>query len=63
MVTIGTLAKHYGKLPSEVETIGTTYDIMIYDIMAAWENYQKNPEDQSHYREEDLMDILKTTKK
>jgi len=62
MVTIGTLAKHYGKLPSEIVAHGTTYDVMVYDIMTAWEQYQRNPGEQSNYREEDLMAMLKGVK-
>ena len=62
MVNIGTLAKHYGKLPSEVAAMGSTFDIMIYDVMTAWDHYQKNPGDQNNYREEDLLNIVKDLK-
>jgi len=35
------LAKQYGVLPSQVREHGTTYDLMIYDVMMSWEQYQQ----------------------
>jgi len=43
------MAKQYGVLPSVVRESATTYDLMIYDVMMSWEQYQheqasgKNP--------------------
>jgi hypothetical protein len=40
MINIGMIAKQYGILPSQVRESGTTYDLMIYDVMMSWEQYQ-----------------------
>lgn len=62
MLTIGRIAKTFAVLPSQVRSMGTTYDIMIEDVMMAWEHNQKNPQDQNLYREEDLIDLVRKTK-
>ena len=41
MIMIGRMAKEYGMLPSQVEQQATTYDIMISDVLATYENYQQ----------------------
>ena len=41
MINIGMIAKQYGILPSQVCEFGTTYDLMIYDVMMSWEQYQQ----------------------
>jgi hypothetical protein len=41
MINIGMIAKQYGILPSMVRELGTTYDLMIYDVMMSWEQYQQ----------------------
>lgn len=41
MINTGMLAKQYGVLPSQVRESGTTYDLMIYDVMMAWEQHQQ----------------------
>jgi len=41
MINIGMLAKHYGVLPSQVREHGTTYDLMIHDVMMSWEQHQQ----------------------
>ena len=38
---IGRMAKQYGMLPSMVEQQATTFDIMVSDILATYENYQQ----------------------
>ena len=38
---IGRMAKEYGMLPSQIEREATTYDIMITDVLASYENYQQ----------------------
>jgi hypothetical protein len=41
MIMVGRMAKEYGMLPSQVEQQATTYDIMITDVLASYENYQQ----------------------
>lgn len=41
MVTIGRMAEKYGKLPHEIEQHATTYDFMILDVLATYDNYQQ----------------------
>jgi hypothetical protein len=41
MIMIGRMAKEYGMLPSQVEQQATTYDIMITDVLATYDNYQQ----------------------
>lgn len=41
MIMIGRMAKEYGMLPSQIEQQATTYDIMITDVLATYENYQQ----------------------
>jgi hypothetical protein len=36
------LAKTYHKLPSEVLAHASTFDIMVYDVMTAWEQEQSD---------------------
>jgi hypothetical protein len=33
------MAKTYGMLPSEVQARATTFDVMVMDVMAAWEKH------------------------
>jgi hypothetical protein len=40
MLNIGHLAKTFSMLPSQVVKEATTYDLMIADVMSAWEDYQ-----------------------
>jgi len=42
MINTGMIAKQYGLLPSQVHEHGTTYDLMIYDVMMAWEQHQND---------------------
>lgn len=41
MITIGRMAEKYGMLPSEIEHRATTYDLMISDVLATYENFQQ----------------------
>ena len=59
MITVGVLAKKYGKLPSEVLDCATTYDIMIDDVLTTWENYNRDPDSPEHYKQEDLEAVFK----
>lgn len=40
MITIGRMAEKYHMLPSQVEANATTYDFMITDVLAAYDQYQ-----------------------
>lgn len=42
MLNIGSIAKTYGVLPSQVLGNATTYDLMIADVMSSWEEHQIN---------------------
>jgi hypothetical protein len=67
MIAIGHLAKTYGMLPSQVAANATTFDLMITDVYATWENYQldkssgKAPKT-SDYNIDDLKAIMEKTK-
>lgn len=67
MINIGMIAKQYGQLPSTVRELGTTYDLMIYDVMMSWEQYQqekasgKNPVPQ--LTQEEMMAAIERVKK
>ena len=41
MITIGRMAEKYGMLPSQVEQNATTYDLMVSDVLATYENFQQ----------------------
>jgi hypothetical protein len=41
MITIGRMAEKYGMLPSMVAQYATTYDLMITDVLATYDNYQQ----------------------
>jgi len=41
MILIGRMAKDYGMLPSMVEKHATTFDIMVTDMLATYDNYQQ----------------------
>lgn len=39
MIVIGRMAEKFGLLPSEVAQRATTYDMMINDVLATYDNY------------------------
>lgn len=41
MITVGRMAREYGLLPSEISIRATTYDIMVMDVVATYEQYQQ----------------------
>lgn len=41
MITIGRMAEKYGMLPSQVELHATTYDLMVSDVLATYDNFQQ----------------------
>jgi len=51
MISIGHMAKTYGMLPSQVEAMATTFDIMITDVYSTWERMQQ---DKAHGKGPDL---------
>ena len=38
---VGRMAEKWGQLPSYVEQHATTYDLMIMDVLATYDNYQQ----------------------
>jgi len=40
MITIGRMAERYGMLPHVVAENATTYDLMITDVLAAYDRYE-----------------------
>jgi hypothetical protein len=67
MINIGMIAKQYGQLPSTVREYGTTYDLMIYDVMMSWEQYQNDKangkKSTPQLSEEAMMAALERVKK
>lgn len=67
MISIGHVAKTYGLLPSEVLARATTFDLMITDVYATWENHQLNKSsgtapNTSDYNIEDLKAMVEKAK-
>lgn len=56
------MAKYYQKLPSEIVEHATTFDLMVMDVMTAWENYCKDPQNEQNYKTEDLEELVKRAK-
>ena len=59
------MAKLYGMLPSEVATRATTYDLMVTDILATYEQYEYNKATgkltevgESDYTSDELMQMM-----
>ena len=67
MINTGMIAKHYGVLPSQVRESGTTYDLMIYDVMMAWEQHQQEKANGKkttpELSQEEMMAALERVKK
>jgi len=63
MINVGYLAKTYGLLPSQVFANATTYDLMITDVLATWEEYKNNPDKMDNYKTEDLEQLVKEARK
>jgi hypothetical protein len=63
MINVGYLAKTYHLLPSQVLANATTYDLMITDVLATWEDYKNNPEKMENYNIEDLEQLVKDSRK
>ena len=67
MINTGMLAKHYGVLPSQVREHGTTYDLMIHDVMMSWEQHQQDKatgkKTTPELSQEEMMAALERVKK
>lgn len=67
MINIGMIAKQYGVLPSMVREYGNTYDLMIYDVMMSWEQYQQDKAEGKkstpQLSEEQMMAAIERVKK
>lgn len=69
MISIGRMAEKYGMLPHQVEQQATTYDLMVADVLATYENYQQqktsgNLPDASVYglTQDDMMKMMKAAR-
>jgi hypothetical protein len=63
MITIGNIAKQYGLLPSQVAEHATSYDIMIADVYATWENHRRDPSANENYDTAQLEELMSTVRK
>lgn len=63
MINVGYLAKTFHLLPSQVIAHATTYDLMITDVLATWEEYKDNPEKMQNYKAEELEKLVKEARK
>lgn len=52
----------YNQLPSTVAAQATTFDLIVTDVLSAWEHHRQNPSDQTQYKTENLEEILKNAK-
>jgi hypothetical protein len=66
MISVGTLAKTYGVLPSYVRDNASTFDLMIMDVMVTWEQHRQDQADGKlsapELSQDELLKILKETK-
>jgi hypothetical protein len=62
VVTLGRLAERYHMLPSQVALHGTTFDMMVVDVLATYDaNEQqkgKAPKQTSNYKQSDLETMM-----
>ena len=66
---IGRMAEKYSMLPSQVAMQATTYDLMVTDVLAAYDQYQHAKSkgglmDASHYKftEEELLAMMEKSR-
>lgn len=62
MIAVGRMAERFGMLPHQVDQNATTYDLMIVDVLATYDEYQKNKDNPSFYKEDDLKSILEQSR-
>ena len=41
MITVGRMAEKYGMLPHQVEQQATTYDLMVQDVLQAYDDHME----------------------
>lgn len=62
MITIGRMAEKYGMLPHQVASQATTYDIMINDVLATYDQYEQQKSsgvaNTDWYEEDDLQAMM-----
>lgn len=62
MIAVGRMAERFHMLPHQVDQEATTYDLMIVDVLAAYDKFQENKVDPSQYRAEDLQALVEQTR-
>jgi len=69
MIVIGRMAEKFGMLPHQVEQTATTYDYMIMDVLATYDEYQQAKSksktlDPSIYKlkQEELQQLLRSSR-
>ena len=66
LITIGEMARTFGCLPSEVDSRATTFDLMVYDVLMAWDQHKQDKQNGNlappNVSEEELLKILKKAK-
>lgn len=62
LVMIDAMAKRYGVLPTEIMERATTFDLVVMDSAATYENYLHNKDKPEYYNEDDLKSILERSR-
>jgi hypothetical protein len=66
LITVGEVARVFGKLPSEVVAHASTFDLMVYDVLMAWDKYKEDKQNgkltPAELDEAELMKLLKKAK-
>lgn len=62
MIAVGRMAERFGLLPHEVDQRATTYDLMVVDVLATYDEFKKNKGDPSLYKEDDLVKLVEQSK-
>lgn len=60
------MARTFGCLPSHVNTHGTTFDLMVYDVLMAWDQHKQDRQNGNlappNVSEEELLKIMQRSK-
>jgi len=62
------MAKEFGMLPSQIEKRATTYDLMIIDVLNAYDNFQQQKTSGKidpkvyQFKEEELLAMIEKTR-
>jgi hypothetical protein len=63
---IGEMARTFGCLPSEVDAKASTFDVMVYDVLMAWDQHKEDKKQGKistpDIDEAQLMEIMKRAK-